>query len=116
MQILDTASGITVDRTGAIIGGGSGNRSGTFYVDVTGITRTSGTLDVTLSILTASGVLQTVAAKTGITATGLYKMTLDADFLTVPDAVPVPDQVVWDLVGDATAVSGTVEALFSHGS
>lgn len=116
MQILDTASGITASRTGAVIGGGSGNRSGTFYVDVTDITRTSGSLTVTLSILTASGVLQTVAEATGITAASLVKLTLDADFLTVPDAVPVPDQVIWTLVGDATAVSGTVEALFSHGS
>ena len=110
MQILDEAVGITVDRAGPVVGGGSGQRSGTFYVDITGITRTSGTLNVTASVLTASGVKQPVAAATGLTTTGLTKLTLDGDFSS--SAVPIPDVIDWDLVGDTTAVSGTVEAVF----
>jgi len=40
-------------------------------------------------------------------------MTIDAFWTPVPGAIPEPDLAVWDLVGDTTSVSGTIEVVYS---
>ena len=111
-RALDTASGITADRTQAIEGGGGSHASATFLVDVTGITRTTGSLTVTLNWVSASGAVVQIAEDTTITTAGITRLDLEADFAATRDAIPEPIQVVWDLIGDATAVSGTVYAAY----
>ena len=112
MKILDTASGLISDRTIGVSGNGSGHVAATFYVEVTGITRTSGTLEVEVFVKTAAGTNKSVAEITGLTGTGIAKLPVNADFLTFPDAIPEPDEVNWRLVGDTTAVSGRVYAIY----
>jgi len=113
MKVLDTAALLTADRSQGIPGGGAGHRQATFVVDVTAITRTTGTLDVSLQVRTADGTLKNVATVTGLTAISLNTMTIDAFWTPVPGAIPEPDLAVWDLVGDTTSVSGTIEVVYS---
>src|SRR5512132_1223460 len=107
IKLIDTATGITADRNVAISGSGA-HTSAQFYVDVTAITRTTGTLVVTLRWKTPiAGTDVDIATITGLTAAGVSRLTPTSGiFDTAGRAIPEPTEVLWDLVGDATAVTG----------
>lgn len=96
------------------IHGNGGHRSATFWFNVTGITRTTGTLDVDLRYGAASSAELIVAIKTGITATGLNRLILTSDFdATVPQAaIPEPVWCKLTLVGDTADVAGELWTVY----
>ncbi len=115
-RILDTAAVLVADRQAEPHGVGGGHLKAFFAVDVTAITRTTGTLDVELwwspDGTTAGGIK--VAEVTGLIATGLAQIILEATFDGNTEAIPEPNIVVWDLIGDTTAVSGNVYATYGN--
>ena len=109
---IDTASAIVADRNVKVPGSGA-HSAVNFYVDVTAITRTTGTLVVTLRWNTDAGTDVEIATITGISATGISRLVPTANvFNLVTQAIPEPTEVLWDLVGDATAVSGVIYAMY----
>lgn len=113
VRVIDTASAIVADRNVKVSGSGA-HSAVNFYVDVSAITRTTGTLTVTVRWNTPiTGTDVDVATVTGLTATGVTRLTPTANvFNLVTQAIPEPTEVLWDLVGDATAVSGTIIAIY----
>lgn len=113
IKVIDTATALVADRNVAIPGGGA-HGSVNFYVDVTAITRTTGTLVVTLrwkTLLDATDV--EIATIAGLSATGVARIVPTANvFGAAGLATPEPTEVLWDLVGDTTAVSGKVYAIY----
>ncbi len=110
-RTIDEASAIVASRSQAVPGGG-GHASASFLVDVTAITRTSGTLIVTVSYTAPSGTPFTIAATGALTTTGLFRLAIDSDFEATRMAVPEPDKAIWTLICDATAVSGKIIAYY----
>ena len=109
---VDEVTALVADRTASVYGGGC-HRSAQFYVDVTAITRTTGSLSVTVRWRTKAGTTVTIATLGSITAIGVYRLTPTAGvFDTFGRAIPDPTNVNWDLVGDATAVSGVIYAVY----
>ena len=110
---VDEVTALVADRTASVYGGGC-HRSAQFYVDVTAITRTTGSISVTIRWRTKSGTTVTIATTaSNITATGVTRLTPTAGvFDTAGRAIPDPTQVNWDLVGDATDVSGVIYAIY----
>ena len=114
IRVVDTATLITADRNIAVTGGGA-HLGANFYVDVTAITRTTGTLTVTIRWNTASGVDVDIATVTGLTATGITRLTPTSGVFDVSArAIPEPTEVLWDLVGDTTSVSGQIIAMYGN--
>lgn len=112
IKIIDTATAIVADRAVNVQGSGA-HMAVNFYVDVTAITRTTGTLVVTLKWHSADGTDVEVATITGLAATGIARIVPTANvFNLVTQAIPEPNEVLWDLVGDATAVSGKIYAMY----
>lgn len=110
LKTIDTASAIVANRTANVMGQGA-HAALTVYVDVTAITRTTGTLDVEVRWSPdGSATSAQIASVTGITAPGRFRMTLNTNFDDTRVAIPEPNRVVWTLNGDATAVSGTILA------
>lgn len=113
IKLLDSASLIDADRT-TKVDGNAGHRAARFIVDVTAITRTTGTLVIGLYWSpdgTVAGGLK-IAEVTGLTAAGAADVPLVAPFAAVNGAVPEPNIVLWDLVGDTADVSGVVYAIY----
>lgn len=110
-KIIGTASAIDADQDTWVAANGA-HGAATFFVHVTAITRTTGTLDVYVRWRAPSGNEIDIASVTGITATGLNRLTLTSDFNATRDAIPEPNRVDWDLVGDTEAVSGFVYAVY----
>ena len=109
-RIVDTASGITASRSVKVDSRG-GHAAASFIADVTAITRTTGSLVIILNYDPGNGSSPiVVATKTGIIATGVVKVPLHANFSATRFAIPEPNNVIWSLIGDATAVSGLVVA------
>lgn len=110
---VDAVAALTADQTNEVEGSG-GHHAATFLVDVTAITRTTGTLEVSLywspDGTVAGGIL--VAQVTGLTATGLAEVVPQAPFESANRAIPAPNVVLWDLVGDTTGVSGDIYAIY----
>ena len=112
IKIIDTATVLVADRAVTIPGGGA-HSSIQFYVDVTAITRTTGTLAVTLRWHSADGTDVEIATLAGLTATGISRLVPTANvFNLVTQAIPEPNEVLWDLDGDTTAVSGKIYAMY----
>lgn len=113
-RVIDEVSLIVADRTVNADGSGA-HGSAQFYVDVTAITRTTGSLTVTVRWRTNAGTTVTVATLGSITATGVYRLTPTANvFDTAGRAIPEPTQANWDLGGDATDVSGIIYAIYGN--
>lgn len=111
-KILDTASAISATRT-AFVPGSGGHAAATFFVFVTAITRTTGSLNLEVKWTPDGSATDIqIGTVTGITATGLFRLTLSAGFNATRQAIPEPNKIVWTLVGDATAVSGTLIAQY----
>jgi hypothetical protein len=112
-KVLDSAAAIVASRTVAIDQYGA-HRAAAFEVFVTAITRTTGTLTVSL-YWSADGTAANgakIAEVTGLTAAGLANLPLITPFTSTNFAIPSPNLVVWTLVGDATAVTGNVVAFY----
>jgi len=113
INVLDTASGITADRLAEPSAGGA-HQKANFWVDLTAITRTTGSLVVNL-YWTPDGTIaggQLVATVGGLIAAGFSQLPIEAEFITADASIPAPNLVQWDLVGDATAVSGRIYAMY----
>lgn len=112
IKIIDTATALVADRN-VTVGGSGAHTTVNFYVDVTAITRTTGTLTVTLRWHSADGTDVEIATLASISATGISRLVPTANvFNLVTQAIPEPNEVLWDLVGDATAVSGKIYAMY----
>jgi len=110
--IIDTGTALVADRTQVLSHTGA-HGAATFYLDLTAITRTTGTLDVTLRWISQDGNTVAIAAITGLTGTGLSRLVLTAgEFDLTRQCIPEPNQVFWDLVGDTTAVTGNIYASY----
>jgi len=111
--VLDAATLITADRTNnAVIGSGSHGHA-SFILRLTAITRTTGTLDVFLRWSPDGGTNRMIVATVaGVTATGNFIIPVTSDFAVVTGAVPEPNAVFWDLIGDTTNVSGEIIAFY----
>lgn len=112
IEVLDRATLITADRNVDTLAGGGAHAAATFLLNITAIDRTTGTLNVTLSWNAGSGNEVFVAGVFGISATGLVRIPLNANFASTRDAIPEPSNVDWDLSGDTTDVSGSVVAIY----
>ena len=113
VRILDTAVGITADRA-AHLPASRAYQKANFWLDLTAITRTTGTFDLTLywSPDGSSAGAVVIAQITGLTAAGLVQLPIEAAFIAAEDSIPEPNLVIWNLVGDATAVSGRIYAMY----
>ena len=112
IKLIDTGAALVADRDITISGSGA-HASATFFVDVTAITRTTGDLDIFLRWLSDDGTVVVIAAAEAIIATGIVRFILTSgEFDATRFAIPEPNQIDWDLVGDTTAVSGKVYAMY----
>ena len=107
VRVVDTATLLTLDRTQGIDGGAGATRSATYYVELTAIIRTTGTLNITLRLAVPSGNIN-IAQVTGLTTGGTFEIPLLVPFTEVNKAIPEPEEVFWDLIGDTTNVSGRI--------
>ena len=112
------ASFTNIDATTTLVIDGSGGHSGaTFWLNLTAITRTTGTLNVAVGWSPAPSaaptpVLPVVTTLTGLTAAGLTRMVLTADFNADQMAIPEPNVVTLTLVGDTADVAGEIIAAY----
>jgi len=114
VNVLDTASGITADQISEPSPGGA-HKKANFWVDLTAITRTTGSLVISL-YWSPDGTIaggQLVAVSAALTAIGLTQLPIEAEFVSAEDSIPAPNLVEWDLIGDATAVSGRLYAMYA---
>ena len=113
VRILDTAVNITADRA-THLPASRAYQKANFWVDLTAITRTTGTFGITLywtpDASTAGGIA--IATIAGLTAAGFVQIPIEAAFIAAEDSIPEPNLVIWNLVGDATAVSGRIYAMY----
>ena len=99
------------DVTAALPAGGA-HQKAAFYAVVTAITRTTGTLTITLRWKHADGVV-TMAATAALTATGAARFVLTAGVWDITNSpIPEPGEVFWDLAGDTAQVSGKIIAIY----
>lgn len=110
-KVIGTATAIDADQDAWIAGSGA-HGAATFFVHVTAITRTTGTLAVYLRWRSPGGNEIDIASVAGITATGLNRLVLTSDFDATRMAIPEPNREDWDLVGDTEAVSGKIYAIY----
>lgn len=110
---LDTASLITGDRQ-VNIGGSGSHRSVTFLLDLTAITKTTGTLTLSLYWKTpVTGASVLLARGTDLDLVKTYLITPTANvFSLTRQSIPAPNVVLWEPQGDATLISGSVYAIY----
>ena len=87
----------------------------TFIVQVTAITRTTGTLNVGVywspDGTVANGLK--IAEVTGLTAAGTSNLALQSPFTGANQSIPIPNIALWTIVGDTTLVTGNIYAFMA---
>jgi hypothetical protein len=116
VKILDTVTALDgdADRTANVDGGGGAHRTAHFYVDVTALTRTTGSMVVSVRWNSTSGTATTIAISASITAAGIYRLVPTTGvFDKAWCAVPAPTSVLWDMTGTAATISAVAGSIYS---
>lgn len=113
--ILTYPAFVDADATvNIVLPGNGGHESATFWVQIDAITRTTGTLDVSLRLSTDKGVTgaMVIASVAGIIATGRYHLPFNSPYDAAISAIPEPSLLRLVLNGDTLNVTGSIIAVY----